>query len=99
VRANVISEEANVRQLATKILLGEADAGVVYRTDVSPVIADQVRTVEIPAALNVTARYPLAVLEDAPAPAAAAALRDFILSERGQAILAGWGFGPPGAGG
>ena len=31
--------------------------------------------------------------------AAAAALHDFILSERGQAILAGWGFGPPGAGG
>lgn len=92
--ANLVSEEANVRQLAAKIALGEADAGVVYKSDVTPEIADQVQVVEIPADLNVVAVYPIALVQDAPNPAMAQAFIDLVLSAEGQAVLAKWGFGP-----
>ena len=96
--ANVVSEEGNVRQVAAKIALGEADAGVVYASDVTPDLAGRVRQIAIPAAQNVLAAYPIAPLADAPAPALARAFIDFVLSAEGQGILARWGFGPAAAG-
>jgi molybdate transport system substrate-binding protein len=94
VLANLVSEEANVRQLAAKVALGEADAGVVYRSDVTPDIADQVQVIEIPEALNVVAVYPIAAVSDSANPEAAQAFVDLVLSEEGQAVLAKWGFSP-----
>ncbi|MCL4265476.1 MAG: molybdate ABC transporter substrate-binding protein [Anaerolineae bacterium] len=94
VLANLVSEEANVRQLAAKVVLGEADAGVVYKSDVTPDIADQVQVIEIPDALNVIAVYPMAAINDSVSPETAQAFLDLILSDEGQAILAKWGFGP-----
>lgn len=94
VLANIVSEEANVRQLAAKVVLGEADAGVVYKSDVTPDIADQVKVIEIPEALNVIAVYPIAALSDSASPETAQAFIDLALSDEGQAILAKWGFGP-----
>lgn len=94
VLANIVSEEANVRQLAAKVVLGEADAGVVYKSDVTPDIADQVQVIEIPEALNVIAVYPLAAISDSASPEMAQAFVDLVLSDEGQAILAKWGFGP-----
>ncbi len=96
ITTNIVSEESNVRQVAAKIALGEADAGIVYTTDLTPDIAGQVQQVAIPAALNVVATYPIAPLSDAPHPAWAQRFIEFTLSPEGQAILAGWGFvGPP----
>lgn len=94
VYANLVSEEPNVRQVATKISLGEADAGIVYTSDVTPDIVDLVAQVEIPNELNVLAAYPIAVVEGAPQPELAQAFVDFVLSPNGQAILAKWGFDP-----
>lgn len=94
VYANLVSEEPNVRQVATKVSLGEADAGIVYTSDVTPDIADSVRLIPIPDELNVLARYPIAVIEGAPAGNLAQAFVDFVLGPEGQAILAKWGFGP-----
>ncbi len=94
VLANIVSEEANVRQLAAKVVLGEADAGVVYKSDVTPDIADQVQVIEIPEALNVIAVYPLAAISDSTSPETAQTFVDLVLSDEGQAILAKWGFGP-----
>ncbi len=93
--ANLVSEEDNVRQVAAKVALGEADAGIVYTSDVTPDIASQVQQIAIPDAQNVVATYPIAPLADAPAPTLAQSFIDFVLSEDGQAILARWGFGPP----
>lgn len=93
--ANLVSEEDNVRQAAAKIALGEADAGIVYTSDVTPDIASQVQQITIPEAQNVVASYPIAPLADAPAPELAQRFIDFVLSHEGQAILARWGFGPP----
>jgi molybdate transport system substrate-binding protein len=94
VMANLVSAEVNVRQLAAKVALGEADAGIVYKSDVTPDIAAQVQVVEIPAEVNVMAVYPIAVVNDSAHPELAQAFIDFILSDQGQAILEKRGFGP-----
>jgi len=94
VLANIVSEEANVRQLAAKVALGEADAGVVYTSDVTPDIAEQVLVIEIPPAFNVVAIYPIALVNDAANPEMAQAFVDLVLSTEGQDVLARWGFGP-----
>jgi molybdate transport system substrate-binding protein len=94
VLANLVSEEANVRQLAAKVALGEADAGVVYKSDVTPDIAGQVKVIEIPDEFNVVAVYPIGLINDAPAAELGQAFVAFSLSPEGQAILATWGFGP-----
>ena len=87
VLANVVSEEENVKSVVGKVQLGEADAGVVYRSDVTPAVARSVRALEIPESANVIAAYPIASLRAARWPQAA---RDFIalvLSPEGQRIL------------
>ncbi|NLF65463.1 MAG: molybdate ABC transporter substrate-binding protein [Chloroflexi bacterium] len=94
VMANLVSEEDNVRQLAAKVALGEADAGIVYISDVTPDIADQVQVIEIAEAVNVVAVYPLAVVSDSAHPDLAQAFIDLVLSDEGQKILEKWGFGP-----
>lgn len=94
VMANLVSEEANVRQLAAKVALGEADAGIVYQSDITSDIADQVQGIEIPDELNVVATYPVATINDSANPELAQAFTDLVLSEEGQAVLEKWGFGP-----
>ncbi|MQC27345.1 MAG: molybdate ABC transporter substrate-binding protein [Chloroflexi bacterium] len=94
VYANLASEEANVRLVATKVALGEADAGIVYTTDITPNIANQVLAIPIPPEANAFAYYPIAPLSASAQPAAAADFIKFLLSPEGQAILARWGFGP-----
>lgn len=93
--ANLVSAEDNVRQVSAKIALGEADAGIVYTSDVTPDIAGQVAQISIPDEQNVIATYPIAPLVDAPQPELAERFIAFVLSQEGQAILARWGFGPP----
>lgn len=90
--ANIVSEEDNVRQVAAKVALGEADAGIVYISDVTPDIAAQVRTFPIPDSLNTIATYPIALLNDTPNPEVAQAFIDFVLSDTGQDILVKWNF-------
>jgi molybdate transport system substrate-binding protein len=98
VLANLVSEEQNVRQVTAKIALGEADAGVVYASDAAGSVAGLVSRVEIPPRLNVTARYPIAVLHDAQQLALAREFINFVLAPEGQRILANWGFLPPAGG-
>ncbi|NHC15806.1 molybdate ABC transporter substrate-binding protein [Motilibacter sp. E257] len=88
------TEEADVSATLTKAKLGEVDAAVVYVTDVQAA-GDAVQAVEIPKELNVTTTYPVAPLRAAGNPEAAARFVDFVLSERGQAVLAAAGFARP----
>jgi molybdate transport system substrate-binding protein len=91
VEANIVSTESNVRQVVTKVQLGEADAGVVYVSDITPDVADDVTIIEVPDAFNVVAEYPIAPVADGNAELARAFI-DFVLSTEGQAILQVWGF-------
>jgi molybdate transport system substrate-binding protein len=88
------SFEANVRSVVSKVTLGEADAGIVYATDVLGA-GDAAAGVDIPTAQNVVAEYPIAVTTSASAPDAAQAFVDFVNSDQGRAILARFGFGAP----
>jgi molybdate transport system substrate-binding protein len=92
VLANVVSEEENVRQVAAKIALGEADAGIVYVSDVTPDISDSVMAITIPDTLNTIASYPIAITNDSAQAELAQAFVDFVLSDAGQDILVSWNF-------
>jgi len=91
---NVVSYEDNVKSVLTKVVLGEADAGIVYLTDISLDNADKVGRLDIPDALNAVATYPIAVVSDAQQPELAKAFVDLVLSAQGQAIMAKYGFLP-----
>jgi molybdate transport system substrate-binding protein len=92
VLANVVSYEDNVRAVLAKVMLGEADAGIVYSSDVTGDQRSQVQIVEIADALNVTASYPIAPVTDSAQPDLAQAFVDFVLGPEGQAILERYGF-------
>jgi molybdate transport system substrate-binding protein len=93
-RANIASEEPNARQVAAKVALGEADAGIVYASDVTPDLRESVLAFEIPDAVNTIAEYPVAVLNDTSQPELAQAFVDAVLSDAGQTALETWGFLP-----
>jgi molybdate transport system substrate-binding protein len=92
VLANVVSNEDNVRQVVAKVQLDEADAGIVYTSDA--VAATSLRTIEIPADLNVIAKYPIAPLTRSENAGLAKAFIAYLLSADGQAVLQKWGFAP-----
>jgi molybdate transport system substrate-binding protein len=94
VLSSVVSSEPNVKAVVTKVQLGEADAGIVYVTDVTAEIAGDVTVIDIPDEFNVIATYPIASTSEAENPAAAEAFIAFVLSDAGQAILAEYGFQP-----
>lgn len=93
-RLTPASEEQNVTAVLAKVKSAEADAGLVYRTDVAAAGGD-VTGIPIEGAEQATNVYPLIALDDAPNPTAAAAFVAFVLSDAGQAILADYGFGAP----
>lgn len=91
---NVVSYEANVRALVSKIVLGEADAGIAYSSDAVGAAEDQVQVIEIPLDLNVQAQYFIATVKDSSNSVQAEQFIDFVLSNEGQAILKESGFIP-----
>jgi len=97
VEERVVSNELNVRQVLAKVALGEADAGIVYRTDVAAA-RDPLEVVRIPAEVNVLAEYPIATLAKAPHPELARAWVELVTSATGRDILADLGFLPAGGG-
>ncbi|HEU5153291.1 MAG TPA: molybdate ABC transporter substrate-binding protein [Gemmatimonadales bacterium] len=92
VLANVASYEDNVKGVIAKVQLGEADAGVVYRSDATGSAASQISILAIPEAANVIASYPIAVLRGAPSPELARAFVELVESATGQESLKKSGF-------
>jgi molybdate transport system substrate-binding protein len=88
------SEELDVKAVVTKVALGEADAGIVYVTDVRAAGAS-VEAIAIPDATNALAQYPIAVLKEAPHAAPAGQFVDFVAGPSGRAILEAFGFLAP----
>jgi molybdate transport system substrate-binding protein len=91
-----VSEETSVTGVVTKVSLGEADAGIVYVTDVKAA-GDKVSGVPIPADQNVVADYPMVELKDAPNSSAATAFMAYVNGQAGQQVLASYGFLQPGS--
>lgn len=90
--SNVVSNEENVKQVIAKVQLGEADAGIVYRTDLLPGLQDTLQQIEIPEEVNVRADYFMAALARAAEPELAGQFEQFVLGPEGQRILEKWGF-------
>jgi molybdate transport system substrate-binding protein len=91
--ANVVSQEDNVKAVLAKVQIGEADAGIVYTTDVTPAAAKEVTLIPIPDAVNVIAKYPIAAVKGGNAELASAFIA-YLESDAGQATLAAYGFEP-----
>jgi molybdate transport system substrate-binding protein len=91
--ANVVSNEEDVKGVVTKVLSGDADAGIVYVTDVTANIADHVKLIGIPDDVNVIATYPIAVVSGTKEAGLAQDFVDLVLSD-GERTLARYGFLP-----
>jgi molybdate transport system substrate-binding protein len=91
---NVKSYEDNVKAVLTKVALGEADAGIVYTSDITPEARDKVTTIAIPDALNTLAAYPIATIKEARQADLAQKFVAYVLSDTGQKILVANGFLP-----
>jgi molybdate transport system substrate-binding protein len=94
VKVTPVSQEDNVKAVVAKVSLGEADAGIVYVTDVAAGGA-RVEGVDIPREQNVVATYPIATVKAGKAQDAAQAFMDLVLSGQGQQVLHRYGFLPP----
>jgi molybdate transport system substrate-binding protein len=89
-----VSLEENVRGVVTKVTSGEADAGIVYVTDVTAA-GDAAERVQIPEDINVQAQYPIATVGESGNQETGQAFIDFVTGDEGRQILSQYGFGPP----
>ena len=89
-----VSLEDNVKAVITKVSLGEADAGIVYVTDVTAG-GDKVEGVDIPNTQNVVATYPIATVKASTHQSQAQSFMDMVTSDQGQQVLKSFGFLPP----
>ena len=89
--ANVVSQEHDVKAVVAKVALAEADAAIVYATDVEPV-ADKVRVLDVPDEAQPRIECVVTVVRKSEA---AEAFVAHLLSPAGQAVLKQAGFGPP----
>ncbi len=89
-----VSYEQDVKSALTKVELKEADAAVVYKTDVKAA-GDKVEGVEFPESADAINDYPIALLKDAPNADAAKAFIELVQSAEGQNVLTAAGFLKP----
>ena len=89
-----VSEESSVTDVLGKVTSGEADAGLVYVTDVIAA-GDAVEGIEFDESSEAVNTYPIATLVDSGASDVAKSFMDFVTSEEGLAVLAAAGFGQP----
>lgn len=89
-----VSEEQSVTDVLAKVEAGEADAGLVYVTDVAAA-GDRVEGIAFPESAAAINRYPVVVLAGSEHSANARAWLDLLLGDAGQRVLRDAGFGPP----
>lgn len=89
---NVVSYEENVRAVLTKIILGEADAGIVYASDAAGDPGTDLQVIPIPDEINIIASYFIAPIADSPNDQLAQDFISLVLSPQGQEILSEYGF-------
>ena len=87
VQANIVSKETDVKQVVAKVQTGEADAGIVYSSDVSAKVSADITSIDIPDQFNTLATYPIAILKGATNPDGARVFLNYVLGVDGQSIL------------
>jgi molybdate transport system substrate-binding protein len=92
--AQVVSQETDVKSIVGKVVLGQADAGFVYRTDARPA-GEKAKVVQLPARAQPHVRYEIAAVRSSDRRAAARTFVARVLSRAGRAKLAAAGFGLP----
>ena len=90
---NVVSNEQDVEGAVAKVTSGDADAGIVYATDLTASVSSSVRVIEIPSAANVVAIYQIGIVRGTKAASLARAFLDYVLGP-GQVALRAAGFSP-----
>lgn len=93
--ANVVSNEEDVKAVVQKIILGEADAGIVYVTDLTADVESSVQAVPIPRADNAIATYPIAVVASSEHGELAVSFVSYVRGRAGQEVLRSYDFLPP----
>jgi molybdate transport system substrate-binding protein len=94
VKLRPVSEETDVKSVLGKVTSGNADAGLVYVTDVASA-ASAVQGVSFPEAVQATTNYPIAVIRNAPQPELARSFVSMVTGEQGQKVMQAAGFGSP----
>jgi molybdate transport system substrate-binding protein len=89
-----VSEEPDVRSALSKVTTGDADAAVVYVTDVKST-GGKVEGVSFPEAAKAVNKYPIATLKNAPQPALASKFVQLVEGPDGKKALSDAGFGTP----
>ncbi|RMG83607.1 MAG: molybdate ABC transporter substrate-binding protein, partial [Chloroflexi bacterium] len=92
--ANIVSEELSVRHVVARVALNEADAGIVYQSDITADVENDVQVITLPAEINPIASYLIAPVVDSGQQDLANAFIQFVLSEEGQTILSRYGLLP-----
>jgi molybdate transport system substrate-binding protein len=92
VLANVVSREADITKVVSKVQAGEADAGIVYRTDATSTNAG---TIEIPDPYNAVAEYYITALQSGPNISGARTFIGHLFTPSGQQAIQTFGFSPP----
>lgn len=89
-----VSQEADVKSVLSKVETGDADAGLVYVTDVNSA-GNKVQGVSFPESSQAPTNYPIATLKNAPAADLANQFVVVVTGEQGQKILDQAGFAQP----
>lgn len=94
INANVVSKEENVRQVLSKVALGEGDCAIVYDTDITEDVKDKVRLVSIDEDCNVKGEYWVGLIKkDSPNPAAEN-FYDYLTDSEASSVFEKYGFTP-----
>lgn len=89
---NVVSYESNVRQVMTKVSIGEADAAIVYVTDITDEVKEKVKLIEIPNENNILCTYWSAIIKQKNQSEELEQFYNLVLSDEGKEIFSKHGF-------